>query len=608
MTNTVDESLNRSEGCYTDFIEETFIKPIRTVTVVDDEYPTMDVFISGELSDKQKENRIPLKQLISICREPSNNWMLDVYDGIPKDTDGKQLVSNRLHNSDFLILDYHLNGPDDDKPGKDALEVLRRLASKPHFNLVAIYTKGYDGNIDGVIKEIVCSLQQIPEVKRPPNKLQEALDDWSIEEDDIQTKLIDSITDLDLLSIIKEYGTPPTKIPIDSHYISELKFMFDRKPENIDLAFPLLVWWISNQKILKLASSFGDKTFSNFGWDMEGNINWVHADQLFITVVGKRNPPDILPKRILKALTQWNPHPHKLILAKLRHEIDEQGIAIANRILDKQYVHAFWLEEILTADKDTADFKTWTILCKHWEELAAQTKKTLTYFTLKMADQLKKSNNVEEILKDFTKPNILEDRNKILLHANCFNCSKPIEGYHLATGHVLELKEKEDLSYWVCVTPACDLEPGQNKKSLALEGRIPITLLRLYKGASACQKENEKKLSNRVIFERALEKATSKKVLFLNFEDNDVCIFSTIVNIHGNSNPYLEDFFVKNSGKFNQGSHKLTLCKTVLDKKSLIYKETVATVVAQLRYEYALDLLLKTGECKSRIGLDFIGL
>ncbi len=53
MNNTVDEKLNRPEKCYTDFIEETFIKPIRTVTLVDDEYPTMDAFISGEeLSDK----------------------------------------------------------------------------------------------------------------------------------------------------------------------------------------------------------------------------------------------------------------------------------------------------------------------------------------------------------------------------------------------------------------------------------------------------------------------------------------------------------------------------------------------------------------------------
>ncbi|MDM8552343.1 hypothetical protein QUF72_19815 [Desulfobacterales bacterium HSG2] len=96
----------------------------------------------------------------------------------------------------------------------------------------------------------------------------------------------------------------------------------------------------------------------------------------------------------------------------------------------------------------------------------------------------------------------------------------------------------------------------------------------------------------------------------LNFQDDndDVSIFSTIVNIHGNANPRLEDFFVKNSGKFNQDDYKLTLYRTDLDQNRLIYKETVATVVAQLRYEYALDLLLKTGECKSRIGLDFIGL
>ncbi len=619
MTNTVDESLNRSEGCYTDFIEETFIKPIRTVTLVDDEYPTMDVFISGELSDKQKENRIPLKQLISICREPSNNWMLDVYDGIPKDTDGKQLVSNRLHNSDFLILDYHLNGPDDDKPGKDALEVLRNLASKPHFNLVVIYTKGYDDNIDRAIKEIICSLQKEPVVKEIPKQLTEiiekALDNWSLETDDIQTKLVASITDLDFLSLMREYGNDHKKWPEDCHYISEFKAMYDKKTKDVNIAFPIILWWVFNKKILSLVNDFGNKTFSNFGWNVAGDVNWVHADQLFVTVVGKKNQFDVLRQKILEALTKWNPHPHKLILAKLRHKIDDQGIAIANKILDKQYVHAYWLEEILTANKDTANFKTWTILCKHWEELAAQTKSALIDFTLRMVAQLKESrNNEKEILKDFTKPNTLEDKNKILLHANCFNSSKPVEGSHLTTGHVLELKdvgfkEKKSLGYWVCVTPACDLEPGQNENSL--NNKIPITLQMLYKGAGACRKEDEKgKIRNEKILERSLKKATSKKVLFLNFEDdNDVCIFSTIVNIHGNANPNLEDFFVKNSGKFYQDGYKLTLYRTDLAKNGrLIYKNIEATVVAQFRYEYALDLLLKTGGCKSRIGLDFIGL
>ncbi|OQY09319.1 MAG: hypothetical protein B6I30_10005, partial [Desulfobacteraceae bacterium 4572_187] len=196
---------------YNDFIKEAFIRPIRTVTLVDDEYPTMDVFISGELSKEKEDNKPHLKDLISICREPSNNWMLDVYDGIPQNTDGEKLFSSRLHNSDLLILDYHLGGPGDDEPGWDALKVLQHLASKPHFNLVAIYTKGYEGgDIERIIKDIVCSLQKVPVIKEIHEKLAEiidgALDDWSLEIDGIQTKLVDSITDLDFLSSVREYG------------------------------------------------------------------------------------------------------------------------------------------------------------------------------------------------------------------------------------------------------------------------------------------------------------------------------------------------------------------------------------------------------------------
>jgi len=277
---------------YSDFIKEAFIRPIRTVTLVDDEYPTMDVFISGELSDKQKENSTSLKQLISVCRE-SYNWMLDVYDGIPQDTDG-ELISSRLHNSDFLILDYHLGGPSDDEPGWDALKVLQHLASNPHFNLVAIYTKGYEGgDIERIIKDIVCSLQKEPLIKEIPEKLTEtiegALDDWSLEIGDIQTKLVDSITDLDFLSLMREYGDDHKNWPEDCQYISELKAVYYRKPKDVNIAFPIILWWVFNEKTLKLKNYFGDAAFSNFGWGMEENINWVHTDQLFVTVVDKKN-------------------------------------------------------------------------------------------------------------------------------------------------------------------------------------------------------------------------------------------------------------------------------------------------------------------------------
>ena len=604
--------MNNVRNCYADFIEESFIKPIRTVTIVDDEYPTLNAFISGKLNNTQKKNIAPLKAFISVSRQASNNWMLDVYDGIPNGDNESQNLSSRLHNSDFLVLDYHLNGNGDDGPGKEALNVLKHLASTSNFNLVAIYTKGYEGDINAVFRDIICSLQKMPVIQEMSQKfeqdVEDALDNWDLEVDDVRTKLINRITDFDLLNLVKKYGKNPKKWSSGSKYLYELKVLFDDKPKDVKLSFKVLLWWLFNVIILKIKGDFGETKFSNFDWKMDGDIKWVHCDQLFVTVVGKECKPERLPEKILEALVNWNPHPHKLILTKLRNEMDERGIAIANKILDKQYVHAFWLKEIISSKKDEIYFKAWTVLCKHWDEIAAQTKDVMIDFILKIVTYLKKKGDTEEILKNFTNPEILNNKKQMLAHANCFNCSKLVEGYHLTTGHVLELQEKGSISYWVCVTPACDLEPGQNTK--ALEDRIPITLQRLYEGASACRKIDETgKISNEEILNRALGKATSKKILFLNLKnEQDVCIFSSISNIHSNANPLIAEFYATNFGKFDRNNQKLTLYRTDLGKNGrLIYNNYKATIVAQLRYEYALDLLLKTGACKSRIGLDFIG-
>ena len=59
-----------------------------------------------------------------------------------------------------MILDYHLNKnrPSD---GGDAIGVLRGLANNDHFNLVVVYTKGYEdpgGDIPRVVQEIAIGL------------------------------------------------------------------------------------------------------------------------------------------------------------------------------------------------------------------------------------------------------------------------------------------------------------------------------------------------------------------------------------------------------------------------------------------------------------------
>lgn len=69
---------------YEELICEAFIKPIRNITVIDDEYPTLAQFLTYKLDgsdvpDKQvkPENLHRLQKIISLCHR-DKNWGIDV--------------------------------------------------------------------------------------------------------------------------------------------------------------------------------------------------------------------------------------------------------------------------------------------------------------------------------------------------------------------------------------------------------------------------------------------------------------------------------------------------------------------------------------------------
>ncbi len=91
---------------YSSFVKEAFISPVRSVMVIDDEYPTMDKLLSSQLEHYNPVDIERLRNVINVCRNPMNNWMLDVHDGDFTDKG----IADHLHHSDLLILDYHLEG------------------------------------------------------------------------------------------------------------------------------------------------------------------------------------------------------------------------------------------------------------------------------------------------------------------------------------------------------------------------------------------------------------------------------------------------------------------------------------------------------------------
>ncbi|MCJ2377887.1 response regulator receiver domain [Vibrio sp. ZSDZ34] len=592
-----------------DLIKEAYINPIRSVMVVDDEYPTLSNLITG-VDGSKAEDKQRLQEVIGMCKDTNNNWMLDVHDG---QFNGTGDVDN-LHHSDLLILDYHLEGNGDFGRGETALNVLSSLANKDHFNLVVVHTKGYgdQGGDDGyraVFKDIVFYLQkprlfqEVPDKVLKKAKIEEAIDAWDAEQAGILDTLIDSVTDMDYLNLYSS-AINPVKIGHDVRELQELKTLYDTRPigeedelDNLELKF--LQWYVLQKKGIKLKQHFGPTEFYDLQW-ADNDYMWVKAGNLFVCVVGKAVPTSELPDKLLSALKHWRPHPHRLLLAKLRHKLDEHGFTLANSVLSKTHTQAGWLRELLNVRGQDLEQQAWYTAQSHLEEMSWHYKDDLSQYLTRIVQSLMcEGKPIEEIEARYAPAAVLINNFEIFKSSNAFNNSLPVEGKHLTTGHVLKNNATGD--YFLVVTPACDLVPGRNDKATNIEAVVQ----RLYPiSAAVRQDSDEGTLEESILFERCREFVNNKQILFI-LIDGSVEIFSTISKLYKNSNPSLTSLAFANEGlwndRFELRSYNLNLSLTPPQVKVCDYK-----VVGQLRYEYALHHSKVSGEYASRIGLDYV--
>ncbi len=206
---------------YKDLIKEAFLDPIRMVTVIDDEYPTLSAFLNEELNKiKPAQNKQPglnqaqikaeniarLRTIMNMCHS-EHNWCLDVYDGqSPKFGTDNQVHSSHINHSDLLILDYHLDENSDD--GFRARNILKSLATNNHFNLVVVHTKGANEDIETVYDEILGDLINLDTKDIVLSDINaDKIESWLEENDPDQDKfpLIDSKLDRkDIIRILTD--------------------------------------------------------------------------------------------------------------------------------------------------------------------------------------------------------------------------------------------------------------------------------------------------------------------------------------------------------------------------------------------------------------------
>lgn len=209
---------------FSSLIHEAFIEPLRSVLIVDDQYPTWEEILNskivGDAQDKSLEERSVGKDwvkknpseslaIIKEFRDRKPGFVIDIHDalaptpaevvsGTAPQESASELASH-LHQSDLLVLDYNLEGEAGGLGDTRAREILRMVLANKHFNLVLLHT-GED-DLDKVMTECLISLMQSctsqfdEKVQQGLAGLDETLDELEVEGTFDRSKLTEFFPD-----------------------------------------------------------------------------------------------------------------------------------------------------------------------------------------------------------------------------------------------------------------------------------------------------------------------------------------------------------------------------------------------------------------------------
>lgn len=580
---------------YAKFIEEAFVKPIRSVLIVDDDYPTLDEMLDLEIAHKGDgrhhrtdkrwhENPQRIKSVINGFRKPERPLLVDIHDGTNVDTKGDTKVATHLHQSDLLVLDYELDKtrPQD---GARSIEILRGLIVNDHFNLVIIHTSE---DLEIVYREVILGL------------LGPAGGDLTAEEREAVDQLIADYEDLDenVLQALRAAVTVDQYLHARLHATTYMRTMGQgHQPYSDFCALADAAGWDNGNRRLvlrrllehaeqPLLARMRGTSAAGLKWATSG-VKWVKAESVFVAFSSKADHDDLFSD-LKTALEAWNPAPSRLFMAKLRAEMDEYGVVAQTEALERRHALAHWYARLL---RSKGDERRWLIaesVSRHSDQLLNTILRRVESFAngLVDAEAVAAGENVdarcqEHFNVDLSKPS---PKKKAEREHNAFVSSKAPEGWHLTTGHVFTM----DGEHWICLSPACDLVPGQGAARNADFGdRTPFMAVKLH---PVPVDGNHDVNSNLYVF------------VTLGGEVQKFCF-----NSQGKEavSPIWRTLYAERRGLLNSDfSFKVSAMGA--GSRRLISKVHWAQVVAQLRYEYALNLLQKLGVSMTRIGLDFV--
>lgn len=585
---------------FSDLVQQAFIEPIRSVLIIDDQYPTWEQIFGEEGYDASDKTRwTPKSKILKVIkqfRKMSPALTVDIHDG-----QHNEEIGNYLHQSDLLVLDYQLEKHE--PHGTIAAQMIADLLNNNHFNLVIIHTA--IGDLIDPFNTILMSLLtplNIPDVRVSEGlALIEALEDTGDERfANVLGKLQDALSSTAYIALqgCERDGGRRADFMKSAPELANFRDLADEAGWDVGQRLKVMDWGMSShdKKVATYEASPRD-----LRWSHPGNRRkpWIRTNGGFIAFADKKNT-DLL--RILQAaLEDWRPSPSRLMSSRIRAEISKQGAeAEDNALSDK---HAYWqyYQELRSMPLDASPLalknRRKTLLeshaARHAERLLDLIGKQAVEFGMKVLESDPSEANPRR--RGFSghyaiNSSMKAQRDKARAHYNALISTKQLSGWHLHPGHIFRI----DQEMWVCLSPSCDLVPMQ-KTSAAVR----------HSSAASVKPFVAVKLTPKLTYSSS--EVNSNTLIFLKL-NNAVETYTVYPRGGEFGSPVWRLFMAADFGKFEIEEDRTAELKLsyLSGKQNQMQVEPVqARLVGQLRYEYALNLIQKLGVEFTRIGLDF---
>lgn len=620
---------------FNELVREAFIKPLRSVLIVDDQYPTWEEIFNSKVAEEkfsqQADTRFSKKtwtnaavagevySLIKEFRSQKPGFVIDIHDGVSENpsidiasNETPKELANHLHQSDLLILDYNLEGAEAGVGGEMARKILASVLDNRHFNLVVVHTSE---NLDETVHQCLLSLMgnigqsYSKEIVEAVDTLDERISEMEAS-GEFDRGAIEEKFDLASYLDVRKSGLR-TALGI---------FMTGRAPFSelngwaSELALSksdmrIFFYWAIRIFEKRYLNDFSSNPPCGLAWRNSKDCKWLRTARGFVCFV-KKGPENLLSE-LENALVDWKPTPSRLISAKYRDEISQMGTEIEDRSFSQTHAFAKFYETIRNPGNEGLPSEQVKVIRRHKLKNHVSRQSEMLSFLVEdsVSDFGQKIYDADEAVgftfRTHYGVNLEDESDKktAISQYNRYICCLPSReevsgafGFEqLDSGHIFKL----DDTWWVCATPACDLQPGQGTiafKNGADTSLRPFTAIRLHPVT------NLNELSERHI--------NSGSYCYVEYEGNILGLGVKSPKEDSN-NPAVQKvdwraFVAQQGGVIERGELQLLELQLELDGFKIKSYQKVAVVVAKLRYEYALNYIQRIGTSVSRIGLGYV--